>query len=123
MKTDTQLRSEINVLRDELRARKEAKSRTVNVLFTYTSPTVGSWNSKWSGEGRRYEKVMKLPRTQADNLKDYYRYNFGDGWSAGIKVRQIDSKAAAESRRKTDGFCGYDWMITEILTKGKIAGS
>lgn len=122
-KTDTQLRAEINALRDELRSRKEAKSRTVNVLFKYTSPNVGSWNGKWSGEGRRYEKVVKMDRVKATALKSYYRYDFGDGWSAGIVVSQIDGKAAAESRRKTVGFCGYDWMISDILTKGEIVGS
>jgi len=52
--------------------------------------------------------------------KGYYRYDFGDGWAAGVTVRKVDTKEAGKIRRKTNGFCGYDWMVQSIQDHGKI---
>ena len=50
----------------------------------------------------------------------YYSYDFGDGWRAGVTVREITSTAARKLRKQSRGFCGYNWMVDEITTHGRI---
>lgn len=52
--------------------------------------------------------------------KGSFYYNFGDGWGMSISVREVDSKEAAKIRKKSVGFCGYDWAIDSILQHQKI---
>ena len=91
------------------------------VKFSLSMPNVGSWDRKWSGEGRTYAVVKNIHKNKC-TLKDgdYFRYNFGDGWSAGVQVSIIDSSEAAKIRRKSAGFCGYEWMVESIIKHGKI---
>ena len=35
-------------------------------------------------------------------------------------VRQVDRMTANKLRKESDGFCGYDWMIEEIRSEGRI---
>lgn len=95
--------------------------------FELSMPNVGSWNGKWSGEGRLYAiiKTFSNSKKQTDKAKailkeNYYYYSFGDGWSAGIHVRKVDLPEARKLRRKTQGFCGYDWMVNSIISHGGI---
>lgn len=95
--------------------------------FTLSMPNCNSWNGRWSGEGRLYVKVLNVGRTKkAVNHgheileKGYFYYNFGDGWGAGVTVKEVTTTEARNLRRKTCGFCGYDWMIDSIMTHGKI---
>ena len=97
------------------------------LCFKLSIPNVGSWNSKWTGENRLYARVVNFGTSKKSDEKaklildkGYYHYNFGDGWSAGISVSQVDAKEAANIRRKTAGFCGYDWMIQSIKDNNKI---
>jgi hypothetical protein len=96
------------------------------ISFELSMPNSNSWNGKWSGESKLYVKVKsfvsKKDVLRAESMinQGYYRYNFGDGWIAGISVKQVDSKEAARLRRKSSGFCGYDWMIDSIINKGLI---
>jgi len=90
-------------------------------------PNVGSWNNRWSGEKDFYAKVFNLGRSKEATLKAQsildtgsFYHNFGDGWGASISVRKVDSNEARSIRRKTKGFCGYDWMVNEIITFGEI---
>jgi hypothetical protein len=49
-----------------------------------------------------------------------FYYNFEDGWVASVRW---EVKTATECRRivaRSKGFCGYDWMIDEILKHGRI---
>lgn len=95
--------------------------------FTLSMPNVGSWNGKWSGESKTYAKIHNFGKSKKGTEKareilskgDYY-YNFGDGWGASVRVKEVDSKEATLIRRKSAGFCGYDWMVNEILDFGKI---
>ena len=49
---------------------------------------------------------------------------FGDdGWGANVNVKIVDSKEAAKVRKKTKGFCGYDWMIDSIIERQEIKAS
>ena len=97
------------------------------LCFTLSMPNVGSWNGRWSGEKNLYAKVVNLGRSKKANEKaehilsnEYFHYNFGDGWSAGVTVVAVDAAHARKIRRKSKGFCGYDWMVQSIIDKGKI---
>jgi hypothetical protein len=94
-------------------------------------PNNNSWNGRWSGEDNYYGRTInftkkygksKIALEKAKTILDerYFTYNFGDGWTAGIDVREVNSKEAAKLRKKSKGFCGYDWMIDSILNNHKI---
>ena len=96
------------------------------IAFELSMPNKGSWNGKWSGENDCYVKVLNFSQRYgtskaAKELSEKilsggsYWYNFGDGWSMRVDVQQVDSKEAAKLRKKSKGFCGYDWAIQSIL--------
>ncbi len=95
--------------------------------FTLSMPNNNSWDGKWSGEDDLYVRTKNFTAKQIDisypiREKGYFHYNFGDGWSAGIDVKEITSQEGAKLRKKSKGFCGYDWMIGEIIQYGEILG-
>lgn len=93
------------------------------ISFKLSMPNNNSWNGKWSGDGIFYAIVRSVRDKQKANeilKKGYFHYNFGDGWSAGITANLVDSSKAAKIRRKSKGFCGYDWMVDSILIDGTI---
>lgn len=90
------------------------------VLFTLSMPNSGSWNGRWSGAGEAYIVSRRLTATEAEKIngKNFY-HNFGDGWGANIYCET--SSGAAETKRRlknSKGFCGYDWMIANIISHG-----
>jgi hypothetical protein len=97
------------------------------IAFELSMPGVGSWNGRWSGAGYVYAKVVSLGRGRKDFEREAeivagspYRYDFGDGWSASVTVRCVDAAGARSLRRRSLGFCGYDWMLEEIIVIGRI---
>lgn len=95
------------------------------LAFILTMPNKGSWNGQWSGEGDLYAKVVNLGRSNKGDALGArilagqpYRHSWDDGWSASIKVGEIDAREARQLRKATKGFCGYDWMIDNIQTYG-----
>lgn len=90
------------------------------IVFELTMPHVGSWNGKWSGEYKRYIQTRD-ERTVPKELwdKDFY-YHWSDGWTACVSVRRMKSSEAVKLERKSDGFCGYDWMIKSLVADGYI---
>ena len=83
-------------------------------------PGVGSWNGKWSGSERLYMRTWderKVPKEYWD--KDFY-YHWDDGWTACVTTTRMPAKEARKLERKSDGFCGYDWMIRSIIKNGDI---
>lgn len=97
------------------------------VAFELSMPNVGSWNGKWSGADRKYVRVInvgasKKTREKYEALCGYYHYSFGDGWAAGVTVKEVDPTQARKLRRLSAGFCGYDWMIDSIRYHGDIYG-
>lgn len=97
------------------------------VEFELTMPGRNSWNGKWSGEDKAYLHIRnmglsKKAEARTDELvaNGPYHYNFGDGWRALVRVRKVTAAEAKKSRKRTAGFCGYDWMITSILEHGVI---
>jgi hypothetical protein len=101
------------------------------IAFILTMPNVGSWDGKWTGEADLHAWVMnytkkygtsKAAKGKIEPLlkkKNFY-YGFGDGWDANIEVKTVTASGAAKIRKKTKGFCGYDWMIDSILQCGEI---
>lgn len=115
--------------------------------FELTMPNKGSWNGKWSGEDRKYFRVVNLNNKLADKIlegavttpiyegffspvkvgdtaprKNYY-FSWDDGWGANIYVEQVHSKEAAKRRKNSAGFCGYDWMVDSIISYDEILDS
>jgi len=90
------------------------------IEFRLSMPGVNSWNNRWSGEGRNYSIVRKISDKWANKLFDgketaSWTHHFGDGWSARITARVVPT---GERLKRSDGFCGYDWMVSNILAYG-----
>jgi hypothetical protein len=88
-------------------------------------PGVNSWNGKWSGEGKQYIRVLtvsnaKKTREKFEKLIGYHHYNFGDGWAAGVTVKEVDGIEKRKLVKQSAGFCGYDWMIDSLRFYGEI---
>lgn len=95
------------------------------LVFELSMPRNNSWNGKWSGEEKKYIRTRSLRHLSickkiVDNSP--YIYSFGDGWVASVTVRETTSEQARKLIKQSDGFCGYDWMIDEIIKDGKISG-
>lgn len=90
------------------------------ISFELSMPGVNSWNGRWSGR----DKVHAIVKTFTKNHPKlgYYSYDFGDGWRAGITVREVTVPAAKMLRKQSSGFCGYDWMVDSIISDGDIYG-
>lgn len=83
--------------------------------FFLTMPGNNSWNGKWSGDGDLYCRVV-ANKSEPGN----YSYSFGDGWRASVEVRNVTAVEARKLRKRSRGFCGYDWMISSIERFGYI---
>lgn len=89
----------------------------MQVSFELSMPNNNSWNGKWTGDGECYCVVRTLKEPPKLGR---YSYNFGDGWRAAIDVREVTSSAAKSLKKKSKGFCGYEWMIDSIIRHGDI---
>jgi len=91
----------------------------MKLIFTLSMPNVASWNGKWSGAGKHYAITRvfrgKKSEAKAKELIGSHYYNFGDGWGASINAQELVGCAP-----KSDGFCGYDWMVESLINYGKI---
>lgn len=88
--------------------------------FTLSMPGRASWDGRWSGEDRAYLLYKMVPDAVAKRLlgpdgKSYWSHRWSDGWRAGIDARVMKP---GERRKKSAGFCGYDWMVSNILSHG-----
>lgn len=90
------------------------------ILFELTMPNCGSWNGKWSGEGRLYVKSRRNNQVPKEVVGKDYTYRWNDGWTAKVSVRKVDCREGQKIMRKSQGFCGYDWMIDSIIKYGEI---
>ena len=90
------------------------------IVFELSMPGKGSWNGKWSGEGRPYIRV-KDERTVPKELwgKDFF-YRWDDGWEACVSISKMPSNEARKLEKKSVGFNGYDWMISSLIKFGRI---
>ncbi len=93
------------------------------LCFELTMPNNNSWNGKWSGEKDYYAIVESIrDKVKAQELLDkgYWYYNFGDGWGAGVSVKEVTATEAKKTRKKSIGFCGYNWMVRSIKLYNEI---
>ena len=93
------------------------------IAYKLSMPNNNSWNGRWTGAGKCYARVENVRSEKAARKlleKPYHYYSFGDGWGACVTVRKVDAKEARRLRKNSEGFCGYDWMIEEIKTFGRI---
>lgn len=90
------------------------------ITFELSMPHAGSWNGKWTGEGRCYVRTMDERRVPKEYWnKDFY-YRWDDGWEACVSVRRMPVGEARKLERRSVGFAGYDWMIKSIVERGCI---
>lgn len=97
----------------------------MTLAFILTMPNKGSWDGKWSGEGNLYA-VLKRYTTKKTQAKyapligRTFHYAWSDGWGANVHIREVSATESRQIRKRTRGFCGYEWMIDEIQTYGRI---
>lgn len=90
------------------------------VEFRLTMPNNNSWNGKWTGDEKNYTIKKNLSnkaveRLLGDKESDNWYHNFGDGWGANVEATIIPK---GQRLKKSDGFCGYDWMVSNIMCYG-----
>lgn len=90
------------------------------VMFTLSMPGRSSWDGRWSGQGRNYILVHRLGAKALAELMDgkperSWFHRWDDGWMACITARVLEPGSRVP---KSDGFCGYDWMVRNILDHG-----
>jgi hypothetical protein len=114
------------------------------VEFKLKMPGRASWNGAWSGEGKNYSLVRELSDEDFARLFDLvpsgsptvvacsavpglsatriaakclrvWSHRWSDGWVAEVTARVVP---ADEELAKSDGFCGYEWMVDNILSRG-----
>jgi len=94
------------------------------IQFTLSMPSNNAWNGRWSGEDNLYAVVRSTRAVESVGKRvietGYWTHNFGDGWMAGVSAKEIDAGEARKVRKKSRGFCGYDWMVNSIMMFGEI---
>ena len=101
------------------------------LLFEYGHTSVGSWNGDWAGRGATYAKQVAVDAKKLKELKELgvsteigskssFFYDFGDGWKAKVWMTVGYKKDFKDIMKVSKGFLGYDWMIDEILSFGRI---
>lgn len=95
------------------------------LCFTLSMPRRGSWNGGWSGAERYYAIVQAFKAATAEKILagGPYGYHWSDGWGANVTVTETTGAGARGIRKKSNGFCGYEWMIESIVRHGKILDS
>lgn len=102
------------------------------LCFQLTMPRCNSWNGRWSDEERPHTKVLRFTHSSrfTSRLIDFrlehhitdchYDYEFGDGWTASVRVFDVTDDQASALEKASAGFAGYDWMIDSIVANNKI---
>lgn len=89
-------------------------------------PGANSWNNRWSGADRPYVSLFRAPERNKQFLAErlsligYYNYDFGDGWRAGVTVKEVTELEYKQLKKTTAGFSGYDWMVDSIIKYKRI---
>ena len=112
-----QLQPELEVL-PELRGGDGGGIRMI--VFELTMPHCGSWNGKWSQEGRLFVRTRDEKKVPKELWGRSYFYHWDDGWEACVSLTRMPADEARKLERRSDGFCGYDWMIDSIIRNGRI---
>jgi len=97
----------------------------MTLAFILTMPNRGSWDGKWSGQDNLYAITKRFTTKKAIQKylpligKNFY-YSWSDGWGANIQCKELTPSESRMINKKSKGFCGYEWMVDEILTYGNI---
>jgi hypothetical protein len=94
------------------------------VEFRLTMPGKNSWNGKWTGEDKIYVIYKTLTKKKVEELgltttAKSFGYSWDDGWKADVRTRILEK---GEKKKKSAGFCGYDWMVSNIIMYGSAYG-
>lgn len=90
------------------------------IVFELSMPNRGSWNGKWSQDGRLFVRVLRERDVPKERWDKSFCYSWDDGWTACVTVTRMPANEARNLERKSNGFCGYDWMISSIVKHGDI---
>ena len=90
------------------------------IAFILTMPNKGSWNGRWSGENDLHAIIKTERSVPKDVIGKSFWYRWDDGWSACVSVEKVDCREGNKLRKKSRGFCGYNWMVDSIIKKGVI---
>ena len=90
------------------------------IEFRLSMPGRASWDGKWSGAGKHYAIARTMTDENADKLmrgavERSWNHHWPDGWTAEVTARVVPP---GERLKKSAGFCGYDWMVANILDHG-----
>ena len=94
--------------------------------YTLTIPRNNSWNNKWSGDNQLFCRIRKIREPAVKTSSEYqlagqsFFYDFGDGWTACIKVKEVTLAEANNLKKNSRGFSSYDWMIASLIKNGEI---
>ena len=91
------------------------------IVFELTMPHAGSWNGKWSQEGRLFVLTKPERAVPKDLWGRSFFYRWDDGWEACVSLTRMPANEARKLEKKSDGFCRYGWMVDSIIKNGKIA--
>lgn len=102
-------------------------AKMIHVVFELTMPHAASWNGRWSGEGEGHYIFRSFPERRRKEIETSLKnspwfYLCGDGWGARVSARIIDGQKKRNLKKKNAGFCGYGWMVEDILLYGEIGG-
>jgi|SRR5208282_124725 len=99
------------------------------IAFELSMPSNNAWNGKWSGDKTCYARVVNIGNARKTRAKyqglidrSPFLHHFGDGWTAAVSMREVDTIEARKLRKASRGFYGYDWMIDSIRTYDEILG-
>ena len=99
-------------------------ARQIHVVFELTMPHAASWNGRWSGEGQGHYIFKDFSPGKFAKIENQiigsWHYRWDDGWCACVTSREIEGQELRKLRRQNRGFCGYDWMVEDILLHGEI---
>ena len=96
----------------------------MHVSFELSMPNNNAWNGRWSGEGGKYVRVLTVSESTRAKfealINAQHVYDFGDGWTACVTVKEVTGADKRKLLKSSKGFCGYDWMIDSLRYHGSI---
>lgn len=98
----------------------------MHVAFELSMPNNNAWDKRWSGDGKKYVRVLTVSDAKATRAKfealakAQHYHDFGDGWTACVTVKEVTGGEKRKLVKASKGFCGYDWMIESLRSHGEI---
>ena len=93
---------------------------SARVEFRLSMPNRASWDGGWSGESKNFViyrtlNAVEFARVFGGEATATFFHHWSDGWTAAVAVRRL---APGEKHKRSDGFSGYDWMVSNIIKHG-----